>query len=802
MKEEVKIYKKIYEDMGFVTIPLSRNSKVPSPGFPLENVYQGLNFNGDFKYENIGIVTGRSLLVVFDCDTEKSIELFENLKNYKETAKVITRRGKHYYYRVETDHTKLHPTKWKTPDEILKIDLKAGHSYIVGPPSTVENHKYVWEPEDWSYAPPITTLTEEEFQAIVKELDEVFGKDKDIEKKTKNIQKNSKIDTKKIIEILKNYYTEGNRQDIVLGLAGICKKAGIDKETVLDIAEILYKECNDTDSIRQRFSAVEQTYNKDADEVAGWSILEKILSEEDLYELQKLFRDREKDILADAEMIIETENIKFILNKNDWYALVETKKGVTPTKICPFLLVPKSYRIDNKVAYIIKTEDAELMLDELDYQKLEKNLGRPILNIKLAKILLDELIKQSKRVILYNKTGWLNQNIFLHPHIHYENIEVNLKNYQELFIQKDKTEQHNFIFSVLQEGKFLAAKIVFAVAGLFLKNNGFAIIDVAEKGIGKTLTSILATNIFYDSRTPHTCYGTKTAMELLLKTFSNMPVIFDEVALSFDEQIQSLIFMLSSGKGKARGTPSLAVNINDLNNVIFITSERDISFDRLGAFRRFISIKALKTEDYSSFDIKDLVKKINLVGCGTDYILFLLSNINYIREEGLFSDFQKFSFVNSIEKAIVLLEKFYNLKFEKTRNTIIQLLNEQYSEVEKSVYDIFWDRFLNFLIEKGNYFVKRKVTENGFETTPSKGDTLGYIDESNEKVYILSSVFKKFCKDENLPMKTILNIAREKKQLVTESENEYRVMKHIPIVNIKATTYCFSLYKPLLQKQK
>ena len=243
----------------------------------------------------------------------------------------------------------------------------------------------------------------------------------------------------------------------------------------------------------------------------------------------------------------------------------------------------------------------------------EKILGRPILNLKLAKIILDYCIKNSTRVFLFARTGWLktkNKNIFLHPLIEHENIEVNLKNYNDLFQRKNTEELHAFIRAILSEGKFLAAKIVFAVASLFCKGNGFTIIDVGERGIGKTLTSILAINIFYDARTPSTCYSTKTAMELHMKTLTNMPILFDEVAFSYDEYVQALVFMTASGKGKARANTQLHVNITDINNVIFLTSERKIEFDRLGAFRRFIAIKALKFEDYTQiYDIQSLRKK-------------------------------------------------------------------------------------------------------------------------------------------------------------------------------------------------
>jgi hypothetical protein len=254
--------------------------------------------------------------------------------------------------------------------------------------------------------------------------------------------------------------------------------------------------------------------------------------------------------------------------------------------------------------------------------------------------------------------------------------------------------------------------------------------------------------------------------------------------------------MTASGKGKARANTSLTVNIHDLNNVVFLTGERELEFDRLGAFRRFVAIKTLKTTDYTElFDTKILAKKSNLIGAGTDYILYLLHNDIYIPEEGRFlNNFQKFSFVGSIEKAMILLEKFYNQKFENTRKTIHFLLQEQHSEVERSLYDIFVEKFSEWLVADNNSFVKKTISIDGQQIImgTKSPKIIGYLDELDQKVYILTNEFKTFCKNENLPLKTVLGVAKEK-GFLHASDNRYRVMKHIPVANIKSSCYCFSL---------
>jgi len=94
-REDIETYRRIYQDAGMVTIPLAKNSKIPAKGLPLNDIYDG-HINGNYEFQNIGIVTGRSGIVVFDCDTAESVAFFENLQSYVDTAKVVTRRGMHF----------------------------------------------------------------------------------------------------------------------------------------------------------------------------------------------------------------------------------------------------------------------------------------------------------------------------------------------------------------------------------------------------------------------------------------------------------------------------------------------------------------------------------------------------------------------------------------------------------------------------------------------------------------------------------------------------------------------------------
>ena len=356
-REDIETYRRIYQDAGMVTIPLVYNSKIPVKGLLLNGVYDGHNVNGNYEFQNIGIVTGRSGIVVFDCDTIESVEFFMNLQSYIETARVKTRRGMHFYYRVpNAEKIPIQKFVWETKN--ISIDLKAGRSYVVAPPSIVDGHRYIWNPDDWSWAPPITEISEQDFLAIVKELKEFCSFFEQNEQKIENTEKNKKgIDVDKIIEIIKPYYTVGQRQDIILAIAGILKKAKVDQEIALEIAIKLKESCNDQDPIQQRFSAVLKTYQKTDNEIAGWSLLEKIVNQEDIAKLKRMLENKEdiEDVLKDAEKVVFTENGIFAVFGRDWYHLIIPEKNdedeeIKKIKVCPYFWIPKSYRLGEKVA--------------------------------------------------------------------------------------------------------------------------------------------------------------------------------------------------------------------------------------------------------------------------------------------------------------------------------------------------------------------------------------------------------------------------------------------------------------------
>ncbi|MEM4204467.1 MAG: VapE family protein [Candidatus Methanomethylicaceae archaeon] len=215
---------------GFSVIPLMPGTKKPSI---LWQKYQSLRMTPEevdqinWEQANIGIVTGSvSSLLVLDADTPDAVSILETIPEMTQTATVQTRRGKHYYLRIQGMPIRC--------TRIGEIDIKANGGYVVAPPSVVGGVRYTWERDLSS----MISITPERLQEILL-----------------------------MLSVLPEY-REGQRQNLVMSLAGYAMKNGMSREEVTRLVEHICTVTNDQD-LRQRLSAVECTYRKNPDEVIG-----------------------------------------------------------------------------------------------------------------------------------------------------------------------------------------------------------------------------------------------------------------------------------------------------------------------------------------------------------------------------------------------------------------------------------------------------------------------------------------------------------------------------------------------------
>jgi len=112
------------------------------------------------------------------------------------------------------------------------------------------------------------------------------------------------IKKEKIIEIIRKSWTEGQRQELAMCLAGFLAKQGIPwpeaANLILEVASL----CNDSET-RQRMAAIKATYEKDK-KASGESYrgLEEMLRPEDLQILTSFFYSPHAPSVEQFEFIL------------------------------------------------------------------------------------------------------------------------------------------------------------------------------------------------------------------------------------------------------------------------------------------------------------------------------------------------------------------------------------------------------------------------------------------------------------------------------------------------------------------
>ena len=106
------------------------------------NIEDIFGWYNEFCDVNIGIVTGNiSKLAVIDVDDLNLLpELKEYLPELKETTRVRTRRGYHYYFSLNGEYVKSTNNLFGK-----RLELKSNGTYVVAPPSIIKTHRYVYE---------------------------------------------------------------------------------------------------------------------------------------------------------------------------------------------------------------------------------------------------------------------------------------------------------------------------------------------------------------------------------------------------------------------------------------------------------------------------------------------------------------------------------------------------------------------------------------------------------------------------------------------------------------------------------
>ena len=363
--------------------------------------------------------------------------------------------------------------------------------------------------------------------------------------------------------------------------------------------------------------------------------------------------------------------------------------------------------------------------------------------------------------VISRDTGWDDDFTgFWHPSLNSQHHELHREHV--LYRKKkdkvlDKDAQHELVKAILQEGRLLSVLLTVSVASLFIKPfniPGFTTVISGNPGTGKTTASLIATSLFYysddhllDAQT------TKTGLELMIASLNSLPVLVDEAALaSVNFSLQDLVFMVHSGKGKARGRKDLTVDYKDLKSNVFWTTETtDIDeLRRSGAFRRSIYLVVDSWNDFTSLFSPDARINERYAGCGIDYIQFLIKHMEEIRNvfkeqtKGIYNKYTDIATIAlNLYSGLILLEAYYNTKFDKLRRTIDKLLDEvkaRFIDSRDNIVIQVMDLLESITFQRFHVINKYKPDTDELDIQPARSNESYGEFNKIEGIYYLTSV--------------------------------------------------------------
>jgi len=392
----------------------------------------------------------------------------------------------------------------------------------------------------------------------------------------------------------------------------------------------------------------------------------------------------------------------------------------------------------------------EITLIALPYTMLfDNSLYKRYLDRKIK-----EFIKENGEPIpclIGKQTGWSDDlKFFFHYGLddkYHELSKDHILYKKNKAVIKNTEEQHRFVKALLREGKLLGVLLVASVSSLFIKPfgiPGITVILAGNSGAGKTTSCLTSTSLFYYSDDVLlNAQTTKTGLELTISSLNSLPILVDEGALAgFNLSLSDLVFMVSSGTGKARGRKDLSVDFKELKSNVFWTTETtDIDeMKRTGAFRRMLYLVVKSWNDLT--EILEAGHRLNeeYAGCGVDYIKYAIEYMEEVKKtfkeetEDFSSKYREITPIAlNLHAGLILLEKFYNTRFDSLRETINKVLDNAkalFIENKENVVEKLKE-FLNRYL-----YIHFHIIQNDGKIEKAKQEAWGEYDLEKRVYYI------------------------------------------------------------------
>lgn len=371
--------------------------------------------------------------------------------------------------------------------------------------------------------------------------------------------------------------------------------------------------------------------------------------------------------------------------------------------------------------------------------------------------------------------GWVNDEFV--PYTNKYSLDVDFEFKQKL----DSIRSHGnyeewkrYIKDLRSKSKTLRFVLACSLASVLVKIfniNTFIVHLWGRSGNGKTVAEMICASIWGkpDSNMISNLSNTTIANERLCNFYRNLPIFLDELQIAktkyknFDE----LIYVLTEGKGKERGTADNGIREQtSWQNIILLTGEEPITNDssKEGVKNRVIEISENNTiiengnavvnfiqENYG-FAGKDFIEKIQDIDKIRDiqqnFTMELNKKIKYKKQVNAFSLILTADYIVSAQ---IFEDK--PLQLEEIQDYIREDTDET-SRVYNMILDWFYENINRFNNTSGIGEVWGKYERNGEEIT---------------SIYIISKVLKDFLADNDINFNGVKEKLLEKDYIETRN---------------------------------
>lgn len=259
--------------LGVSVIPIQASTKEPPPGFKwgefsnrmadASERYAWFVESGHHLAAVLDVISGGLIVLDFDSPDgfDRMAARYPVINTY---PRVKTARGHHVWIRSE-QRTK----KYTINLDGGNLEVRAGRHYVLVPPSTHPSGEvYRWEVPPWAGIPTVDLAT---LGLQYVDPDEQAPGDPI----TNSGKPLSNRDILHMVEALAPHYKEGQRNPLILAVAGWMAYHDVPESDVVKIADKLREYAPGPDDANKLRQAIRRTYRKISDgyAVAGWSAL-------------------------------------------------------------------------------------------------------------------------------------------------------------------------------------------------------------------------------------------------------------------------------------------------------------------------------------------------------------------------------------------------------------------------------------------------------------------------------------------------------------------------------------------------